>query len=38
MSDMLKCDKCGVMHLAEDLKPGKQSKVYCRDCYKGVDK
>jgi hypothetical protein len=32
MSDMLKCDGCHVDHLAEDLTPGRGSKVYCRDC------
>lgn len=34
MSDMLKCDGCGVDHLAEDLVPGGDSKVYCRQCRK----
>lgn len=36
MSDMLKCAKCWVAHLAEDLKPI-GSKIYCRDCLKKTD-
>jgi hypothetical protein len=34
MSDMLRCDGCKVDNLAEDLTPGRGSKVYCRKCRK----
>jgi hypothetical protein len=38
MSDMRKCDGCGVLQLNEDLHPGALSKVYCTYCYKQYKK